>query len=170
MATRRAWLSSPLQGRDRRTHVQRRLSERRWQSEHRSRFDRSQRLRNAAAKSRLRPFTRLLRSDSHRSVAADEWLPRLNRRALHLFRSRQRPPVVTLHRGFDAPGKLDGSHWAARRLLLRHNQSRYGRASRGRAYNIRPANTVLSVSYARTMETPFNENLILLSLGATTRR
>ena len=28
-----------------------------------------------------------------------------------------------------------------------------------------PANTVLRVSYARTMETPFNENLVLASLG-----
>ncbi|HTA45064.1 MAG TPA: TonB-dependent receptor [Bryobacteraceae bacterium] len=35
----------------------------------------------------------------------------------------------------------------------------------GVSYNIKPTNTVLSVSYARTMETPFNENLILSSLG-----
>jgi hypothetical protein len=33
----------------------------------------------------------------------------------------------------------------------------------GIAYNIKPTNTVLRVSYARTMETPFNENLILAS-------
>ena len=31
----------------------------------------------------------------------------------------------------------------------------------GVAYNIKPSNTVLRVSYARTMESPFNENLIL---------
>jgi hypothetical protein len=35
----------------------------------------------------------------------------------------------------------------------------------GVAYNIKGTNTVLRVSYARTMETPFNENLVLASLG-----
>ena len=35
----------------------------------------------------------------------------------------------------------------------------------GIAYNIKPTNTVLRVSYARTLETPFNENLILASIG-----
>jgi hypothetical protein len=35
----------------------------------------------------------------------------------------------------------------------------------GAAYNIKKANTVLRASYARTMETPFNENLVLSSLG-----
>jgi hypothetical protein len=37
----------------------------------------------------------------------------------------------------------------------------------GIAYNIKPSNTVLRVSYARTMESPFNENLVLASLGCT---
>jgi hypothetical protein len=35
----------------------------------------------------------------------------------------------------------------------------------GVAYNIKPTNTVLRVSYARTLETPFNENLVLASAG-----
>ncbi len=35
----------------------------------------------------------------------------------------------------------------------------------GIAYNVKKTNTVLRVSYARTMETPFNENLILASTG-----
>jgi Carboxypeptidase regulatory-like domain len=35
----------------------------------------------------------------------------------------------------------------------------------GIAYNFKPTNTVLRVSYARTMETPFNENLVLASTG-----
>jgi len=35
----------------------------------------------------------------------------------------------------------------------------------GIAYNIKPTNTVLRVSYARTLETPFNENLVLASTG-----
>jgi hypothetical protein len=35
----------------------------------------------------------------------------------------------------------------------------------GIAYNIKPSSTVMRVSYARTLETPFNENLILSSEG-----
>ena len=35
----------------------------------------------------------------------------------------------------------------------------------GVAYNVKPTNTVLRVSYARTLETPFNENLVLSSQG-----
>jgi hypothetical protein len=35
----------------------------------------------------------------------------------------------------------------------------------GVAYNIKPSSTVLRISYARTLETPFNENLILSSTG-----
>jgi hypothetical protein len=37
----------------------------------------------------------------------------------------------------------------------------------GAGYNIKPTNTVLSVSYARTLETPFNENLVLSSEGCS---
>ena len=37
----------------------------------------------------------------------------------------------------------------------------------GIAYNIKPSNTVLRVSYARTLETPFNENLVLASTGCS---
>ena len=35
----------------------------------------------------------------------------------------------------------------------------------GIAYNIKPSGTVASISYARTLETPFNENLVLSSDG-----
>src|SRR5208337_3343467 len=35
----------------------------------------------------------------------------------------------------------------------------------GIAYNVKKTNTVLRVSYARTLESPFNENLILSSTG-----
>jgi hypothetical protein len=35
----------------------------------------------------------------------------------------------------------------------------------GVAYSIKPTNTVLRVSYARTLESPFNENLVLSSQG-----
>ena len=37
----------------------------------------------------------------------------------------------------------------------------------GIAYNVKPTNTVLRVSYARTLETPFNENLVLSSDGCS---
>src|ERR1700737_3391085 len=37
----------------------------------------------------------------------------------------------------------------------------------GVAYNIKKTNSVLRVSYSRVLETPFNENLILSSVGAT---
>ena len=37
----------------------------------------------------------------------------------------------------------------------------------GVAYNIKPSGTVLAVSYARTLETPFNENLVLSSSGCS---
>jgi hypothetical protein len=37
----------------------------------------------------------------------------------------------------------------------------------GIAYNIKPTSTVLRISYARTMESPFNENLIIASTGCS---
>src|ERR1700690_2940613 len=37
----------------------------------------------------------------------------------------------------------------------------------GVAYNIKPSSTVLRISYARTLETPFNENLVLSSVGCS---
>jgi Carboxypeptidase regulatory-like domain len=37
----------------------------------------------------------------------------------------------------------------------------------GLAYSLKQTNTVLRVSYARTLETPFNENLVLSSSGCT---
>jgi hypothetical protein len=37
----------------------------------------------------------------------------------------------------------------------------------GVAYNVKPTNTVLRISYARTMESPFNENLVIASTGCS---
>lgn len=37
----------------------------------------------------------------------------------------------------------------------------------GISYNFKPTNTVLSVSYARSLETPFNENLVIASTGCS---
>ncbi len=43
--------------------------------------------------------------------------------------------------------------------------ARQGEPRAGIAYNVKRTSTVLRVSYARTMETPFNENLVLSSQG-----
>lgn len=37
----------------------------------------------------------------------------------------------------------------------------------GLAFNVKPTNTVLRLSYARVLETPFNENLIVASVGCS---
>jgi len=37
----------------------------------------------------------------------------------------------------------------------------------GIAYNVKPTNTVLRISYARTLESPFNENLVIASTGCS---
>ena len=37
----------------------------------------------------------------------------------------------------------------------------------GVAYNIKPSNTILRISYARILETPFNENLVIASTGCS---
>jgi hypothetical protein len=44
-------------------------------------------------------------------------------------------------------------------------QAKQGEPRLGIAYNLKPTNTVFRISYARTLETPFNENLVLSSLG-----
>ena len=44
-------------------------------------------------------------------------------------------------------------------------KAKQGEPRLGIAYNIKPSNTVLRTSYARTLEAPFNENLVLASLG-----
>lgn len=48
------------------------------------------------------------------------------------------------------------------------SQSRQAEPRAGIAYNIKPTNTVLKIAYARTMESPFNENLIIASTGCGT--
>ncbi len=50
-------------------------------------------------------------------------------------------------------------------MSTRHHECQSSGAAPGIAYNIKPTNTVLRASYARTLETPFNENLVLASKG-----
>jgi hypothetical protein len=47
------------------------------------------------------------------------------------------------------------------------SQGRQAEPRVGIAYNIKPTNTVLRISYARTLESPFNENLIIASTGCS---
>ena len=49
--------------------------------------------------------------------------------------------------------------------LSRHHQRPSSGAKARIAYNLKPTSTVFKVSYARTFETPFNENLVISSLG-----
>ena len=50
--------------------------------------------------------------------------------------------------------------------LISHNEAE---PRLGIAYNVKKTNTVLRASYARVLETPFNENLVLSSAGAPIR-
>jgi len=58
------------------------------------------------------------------------------------------------------------STWAFAGTSITVSRRRNRRARVGIGYHIQPTSTVLSVSYARTLETPFNENLVLSSRGA----
>ena len=55
----------------------------------------------------------------------------------------------------------------SRRPVQRPDRGPPGSAAAGIAYNVKPTSTVLQISYARTLETPFNENLVLSSEGCT---
>jgi hypothetical protein len=44
-------------------------------------------------------------------------------------------------------------------------KAKQGEPRLGVAYHVKPTGTVIQASYARTLETPFNENLVLASLG-----
>ena len=85
-----------------------------------------------------------------------------------LLRSYGRQGTGPLSRGSDQGRKLGLQPRYPRRPLQRIDCRAPGRASRlASAYNIKPTNTVLRVSYARTLETPFNENLVLSSQGCS---
>ena len=56
---------------------------------------------------------------------------------------------------------------AARRFVQWHHHYRQAEPRLGVAYNFKRTNTVLRFSYARILETPFNENLILASNGCS---
>jgi len=75
--------------------------------------------------------------------------------------------IGSVYRGPDQDGKLALQCRHTRRSLQRADSVRQPEPRVGVAYSIKPTNTVLRVSYARTLETPFNENLVLSSQGCS---
>ena len=61
------------------------------------------------------------------------------------------------------------NHGNSRRLYNGLTIQRQAEPRAGVSYNVKKTGTVLRVSYARTQETPFNENLVLSSRAAPTR-
>ena len=84
---------------------------------------------------------------------------------LHLQRPHRREGACALHSGRDHQRKLVVEPGFARRFLQRTLHARQAEPRLGVAYNIKKTNTILRASYARTLESPFNENLILSSIG-----
>ena len=82
-------------------------------------------------------------------------------------RPHRREGAGSLHRGPDQGGQLALQPGPARGSLQRPDDASQTEPRVGIAYNIKPTSTVLSVSYARTLETPFNENLVLSSSGCS---
>ena len=80
-------------------------------------------------------------------------------------RPHRRQTARPLRAGHDHQRKLVAQPRPARRFLQRAHHSREAEPRLGIAYNIKKTNTVLRVSYARVLETPFNENLVLASTG-----
>ena len=92
--------------------------------------------------------------------------PHPRRHQLLLPRPHRRQATRALHPGPDhqeATG-CSTSAFAATSTTASPFSARRSRASAS-AYNIKRTNTVLRVSYARTLETPFNENLVLSDNG-----
>ena len=67
--------------------------------------------------------------------------------------------------GHDHKETMDGEPRNPRRFIQRPDVASQAEPRAGVAYNIPKTNTVLRASYARTMESPFNENLVLSSTG-----
>ena len=77
--------------------------------------------------------------------------------------------ACAVRRGPDHGGQLAVQSRHSRRYLQRTHERDAGEPRLGVSYNVKPTGTVLRVSYARTLETPFNENLVLSSNGCRMR-
>ena len=80
-------------------------------------------------------------------------------------RPRQHPGAGPVHPGHHHPEELDVQPGIRGDYYDGITSANQAEPRLGIAYNIKPTGTVLRVSYARTLETPFNENLVLASLG-----
>ena len=109
-------------------------------------------------------FTGLLRLEPSHS-GGSRWLRRVRQRIVQFSRAYRRQATCPLCSGHDHQRKLVAQPGTARRFLQRADHSSRSGTSTGVAYNVKKTNTVLRVSYARVLETPFNENLVLASTG-----
>ena len=99
-------------------------------------------------------------------LPASDGCPNSNQRPVHIQRAREHPGVSPVSAGHDHTEELDVQPGIAGRCVsTASRKSSQAEPRLGIAYNIKPTSTVLQVSYARTLETPFNENLVLASLG-----
>ncbi len=122
----------------------------------------------AAAESQLYSDSGLLRSDPNRAAACFGRLPEQHQRLLQVLRpfghqgicaSTSRTPSTCSNWTFNLGVRFDKYNGVT--------SAAQGEPRLGIAYNIKPTGTVIRASYARTMETPFNENLVLASQGCT---
>ena len=120
---------------------------------------------NAAGKSRLRSLAGLQRFDQDGHVAGLEWLPDVEG-SPYSFNGHANIRELA----FYVQDTITKNNWTFN-LGVRVDyydgitQAKQAEPRLGIAYNIKPTSTVFRISYARTLETPFNENLVLASLG-----
>ena len=94
--------------------------------------------------------------------------PDPRRQRLPFLRPYRRKGARPLHRRRDQGRQLGLSTSACAETCTTVSLSTKQAEPRvGIAYNVKPSATVLRVSYARTLETPFNENLVLSSSGCS---
>ena len=123
--------------------------------------------RDAPAESRLCSAARLLRPDADRDTARLRSAARNSTSGLYNYYGHANIRELALYvQDTITKGPWNFQSRACAAIFTTASSSANQVEPRlGIAYNIKPTNTVLRVSYARTLETPFNENLVLSSLG-----
>ncbi len=143
-----------------------------WKSRHKPDLDRPRGLRRGKqfwrhGEPRVYPSSRLLRLDPNGIPASLRWLPAgQTSSGLYNFKGSANIKETALYLQDTVTIKNWSLNLGVRGDIYRGISSAQQLEPRlGIAYNFKPTSTVLRVSYARTMETPFNENLILASTG-----
>ena len=119
----------------------------------------------ASAQSEFHPAAGLLRFDPPGAAAGFGWMPGIHGGALRFLRAREHSRSRAVRPGQHQQGPWNfnlGLRFDIYRGLTSASQAE---PRLGIAYNFKPTNSVLRISYARSLETPFNENLVLSSLG-----